>query len=180
MEQNKLEIVPKKFYKIVRVLYFMLRKGISKLKLLADLNIMISRAKLADKLSSIQNLMFQHHHPATSGNNCLSYRPVPEYELTRNFNILNKRNKHKYTPTHGENNDQVLFAVALEMAANSVAASPALPGLGRTPTVRQLRVTDSPFSLSNAEEEEDTNHVDEAAEEFIKRFHRDLFRQQHI
>lgn len=179
MEQNKLEIAPKKFYKIMRVLYSMLRKGISKLKLLADLNIMISRNKLADKLSSIQNLIFQHHHPATSGNNCLSYRPVHEYKLTRNFNTLNKRNKHKYTPTHDENNDQVLSAVALEMAANSVAASPALPGFGRTPTVRQLRVTDSPFPLSNAEEE-DTRHVDEAAEEFIKRFHRDLFRQQHI
>nr|GEW29070.1 hypothetical protein [Tanacetum cinerariifolium] len=55
--------------------------------------------------------------------------------------------------------------------------SPALPGFGRSPMVRQLRVTDSPFPLSNVDED---SHVDDAAEEFINRFYNDLRRQKQI
>ncbi|KAI3761583.1 hypothetical protein L1987_52003 [Smallanthus sonchifolius] len=61
---------------------------------------------------------------------------------------------------------------AMEMI-HSETASPALPGFGRSPMVRQLRVTDSPFPLSNVGD----SHVDEAAEQFISRFYNDLRRQ---
>lgn len=64
-------------------------------------------------------------------------------------------------------------ARTLEML-NSAAASPALPGFGKSPIVRQLRITDSPFPLRDADED---NQVDEAAEEFIQRFYNDLRRQ---
>ncbi|KAL6952881.1 hypothetical protein U1Q18_026937 [Sarracenia purpurea var. burkii] len=53
-------------------------------------------------------------------------------------------------------------------------ASPALPGFGRTPMVRQLRVTDSPFPLRDVDED---NRVDEAAEEFIVKFYKELRKQ---
>lgn len=57
----------------------------------------------------------------------------------------------------------------------AVESSPMLPGFGQTPLVRQLRITDSPFPLKS--EEDDDNYVDKAAEEFIKRFYKELRRQ---
>ena len=42
--------------------------------------------------------------------------------------------------------------------------------------VRQLRVTDSPFPLHESEDDKD-NQVDKAADEFIKRFYKELRRQ---
>jgi hypothetical protein len=66
----------------------------------------------------------------------------------------------------------------LEMLNNDqtiVEASPALPGFGRSPMVRQLRVTDSPFPLRNDDEKD--NQVDKAAEDFINRFYSQLRRQ---
>lgn len=62
---------------------------------------------------------------------------------------------------------------ALEML-HSEAASPALPGFGRSPMVRQLRITDSPFPLRDVDED---SHVDEAAEEFIMKFYKELKQQ---
>ncbi len=57
-----------------------------------------------------------------------------------------------------------------------VEASPALPGFGRSPMVRQLRITDSPFPLRDIDE--DSVHVDKAAEEFIERFYKELRQQK--
>ncbi|KAG6415794.1 hypothetical protein SASPL_123212 [Salvia splendens] len=59
---------------------------------------------------------------------------------------------------------------------SSAVASPALPWFGPSPLVRQLRITDSPFPVTDAEAEAD-NFVDEAAEEFIAKFYDDLKRQ---
>ena len=58
---------------------------------------------------------------------------------------------------------------------NSEVASPALPGFGRSPMVRQLRITDSPFPLKDIDED---SEVDKAAEEFIERFYNDLKKQK--
>lgn len=164
MEQN-LPIIAKKFLKIVKVLYFMLRKGISKGKILADLNMMMKRGKIAGK-AAIHSLMSHHHG---GGGASASGRHL-DYDAHRGFHIpfhLNKR-KHSPRPTEEE-----LMAAAVEVF-NSAAASPALPGFGPSPVVRQLRITDSPFPLRDAEED---SRVDEAAEEFINRFYKDL-RQQ--
>lgn len=68
------------------------------------------------------------------------------------------------------------FKAVLEVLNNDVVvdvASPALPGFGRSPmVVRQLRVTDSPFPVAGAGDED--CHVDKAAEEFINRFYKEL------
>ncbi|OMO82670.1 hypothetical protein CCACVL1_11820 [Corchorus capsularis] len=57
-------------------------------------------------------------------------------------------------------------------AAAAVEASPMvyLPGFGRSPMGRQLRVTDSPYPLKD----EGDSQVDMAAEEFIKKFRHKL------
>ncbi|KAG6428959.1 hypothetical protein SASPL_106998 [Salvia splendens] len=164
MEQN-LPIIAKKFWKIVRVLYFMLRKGISKAKLLADLSLMMKRGKIAGK-AAIQNLIFHHTAAAAA-------RPIKEYEFSCgtspafNFPSFKRGKRAAPAPIDAE-----LLAAALEMM-NGTAASPALPGFGPSPMVRQLRITDSPFPLCNAED----NHVDEEAERFIMKFYSDLKRQ---
>ncbi|KAI3463307.1 hypothetical protein Pfo_019970 [Paulownia fortunei] len=176
MEQN-LPIVAKKIWKIVQVVYFMLRKGISKGKLLAALNMMMKRGKIAGK-EAIQNLMFHHHAASGRGfhdSNLAFPYPLNEYEFSCSNSPaypifhLNKRKRSRAPPP----TEEVLMAAAMEMI-NSAAASPALPGFGPSPMVRQLRVTDSPFPLRDMEVD---SHVDEAAEDFIMKFYKDL-RQQ--
>lgn len=157
----------------------MLRKGISKGKILADLNMLMKRSKIAGK-AAIHNLMFHHHHHHGGDTNSAAADRHLEYEYScsnttahRGFHIpsfhLSKRKNCQPPQPSGEE----LMAAAVEMF-HSAAASPALPGFGPSPLVRQLRVTDSPFPLRNAEED---SHVDEAAEEFITRFYKDLRHQ---
>ncbi|XP_073054027.1 uncharacterized protein [Primulina eburnea] len=183
MEPN-LPIIAKKLWSRVRVLYFMLRKGISKGKLFSDLNMMIQRGKIAGK-AAIHNLMFHHHLAAASYSgrrshdaggqleyefSCSNSPAYPTFYLP-SFHI-NKRKQYSHAPPPIDGD---LLAAALEMI-NSAAASPALPGFGPSPMVRKLRITDSPFPLSDDRIDGD-NRVDEAAEEFIMKFYKDLKRQ---
>ncbi|KAH6822106.1 hypothetical protein C2S53_017717 [Perilla frutescens var. hirtella] len=174
MEQN-IPTIAKKIWKIVRVVYFMLRKGISKGKLLAHLNMMMKSGKIAGK-AAIHNIMFHHHH---HGGDASFPASLNEYEFScsssPNFRLpfhLNKRKQSSHAPPPPF--DSNAMAAALEMISSAAAASPALPGFGPSPMVRQLRITDSPFPLRDAEED---HRVDEAAEEFITKFYKDLKRQ---
>ncbi|XP_062087559.1 uncharacterized protein LOC133794355 [Humulus lupulus] len=204
MEQNA-PVVAKKIWDGVRVVFFMLRKGISKKKLLLDLNMMMKRGKIASK-AAITNLMAFHAAGSTSSRRSNVGESGPrlssgEYEFSCSntpnygpFNLGKPRRNHSHNffgcahapPTL---DDDVVTANALKAvleilnndqavmnAAAGVEASPALPGFGRSPMVRQLRITDSPFPLREADE--DSRQVDEAAEEFIKRFYKDLRLQQ--
>ena len=175
----------------------MLRKGISKRKLLLDLNMMTKRGKIASK--AITNFMTFHHHSTSSGRRShdsnISFAPG-DYEFscsnTPNFPIFHQaKRRHNLfgsafgcthaPPTHGD--DEVVTASALKAVLEvlnndqmmTVEASPALPGFGKSPMVRQLRITDSPFPLRNGD---DDCHVDEAAEEFIKKFYKNLRQQK--
>ncbi|KAG9143314.1 hypothetical protein Leryth_010229 [Lithospermum erythrorhizon] len=204
MEQN-LPIITKKFWNLVKVALFMLRKGISKSKLLSDLNMMMKRGKIASG-KAIQNLMLFHHRASSSssastGNlspdHHLFFTPkADEYEFScsnspannnnnKGFNLpfhLKKRKnagRNKHVEYEFEVADVVMKAIEMLKSESSVsvAASPALPGFGKSPVVRQLRVTDSPFPLNNVDGD---NHVDEAAEKFIKRFYKNLKKQNSI
>lgn len=204
MEPN-LPVAAKKIWSIVRVLYFMIRKGISKRKFMLDLNMMMKRGKIAGK--ALHNLMFHHHNlwaAASSShrrdNRHLSFNAPPgEYEFSCSNSPaypislfpfqLNKNRKHQNAPSINSSHffsctsspttdvDDVVAVnavmKALEML-HSEAASPALPGFGRSPMVRQLRVTDSPYPLADVEGD---SHVDEAAEEFINKFYKQLKKQ---
>ncbi|WMV35063.1 hypothetical protein MTR67_028448 [Solanum verrucosum] len=174
---QKLPVVAKNFWKIVRVAYFMLRKGLSsKRKLMFDLNLLMKRGKIAGK-AAFQNLMFQGHnnnniHQSTSKEYYeFSCSNSPAFHLP--FHINKRINKHKYDDVSMMN---AAVLKALEML-QSETASPALPRFGRTPTVRQLRITDSPFPLREADNGDMISHVDEKADEFISRFYRDLRRE---
>ena len=163
-----------------------------------DLNMVLKRrGKIAGK--AISNLMTFHHHHHHGGSTSsrhsqdlnLQFSAPREYEFSCSntpnnyFFSINKRHRnnhsHFFTCAHAPptQDDDVVTVNAVKAALETinneamVEASPALPGFGRSPMVRQLRVTDSPFPVREAEEDKD-HHVDKAAEEFIKRFYKQL------
>ncbi|KAK4719189.1 hypothetical protein R3W88_017527 [Solanum pinnatisectum] len=175
---QKLPVTGKKLWKIVRVAYFMLRKGLSsKRKLMFDLNLLMKRGKIAG-----QNLMFHGHNNNINQSTSKEYYEFscsnsPAFHLP--FNINKRISKPKHVIEHDDvsmMNAAVLNA--LEMLQSETASPDALPGFGRsTPAVRQLRITDSPFPLRDADNGDMISHVDEKADEFISRFYRHLRRE---
>ncbi|GKB42998.1 hypothetical protein Tco_0887940 [Tanacetum coccineum] len=168
MEQNQ-SVLAKKVWSMVRVAYYMLRKGISKRKLLLNLNMMVKRGKIAGK--AMQNLMF-HNHKFTTKHHSFPSPPRSEYMFSCTNSPATSNKKVEDLDIMAIN-AVLMKAMALIHSEN---ASPALPGLGRSPMARELRVTDSPFPLSSSMDE-DSHMVDEAAEKFINRFYNDLRRQ---
>ncbi|KAL8056134.1 hypothetical protein ABFX02_04G099600 [Erythranthe guttata] len=189
MEQN-LPIIAKKIWKMVRIVYLMLRKGISKGKLLAEFTLFMKRGKIAGK-AAIQHLMFHHHDAtaATSRRGGSFPAPLNEYEFSCSNSPAAAANyfrhllpfhlsKRKHSSSHApppQPIDGDMMAAAMEILGN---ASPYLPGFGPSPMVRQLRVTDSPFPLRDVDQTD--SHVDDAAEEFIMNFYKDLKQQNSV
>ncbi|GJU75867.1 hypothetical protein Tco_1272937 [Tanacetum coccineum] len=184
MEQN-LPLVAKKVWSLLRVMLFIIRKNISKQKLLLDLNMLMKRGKLAGK--ALQNLMFYHHHKSSN----FTFPPprTEDYEFSCSnspvypLSLFSSHKKHNYKKNsqkksaikedHEEIYVDAVLMKALEMPT-SATASPTLPGFGKSPMVRQLRITDSPFPISNGDED---SYVDEAAEKFIMKFYNELRRE---
>ncbi|XP_065849935.1 uncharacterized protein [Euphorbia lathyris] len=172
--------VAKKLWHIVRVVFFMLRKGISKSKIMEDFNLMFKRGnKLAGK--AIGNLIYNHNHSSFScrSDDALSFVSPREYEFScSNSPVFHHKRKHLHFPK--SYNDVATVAAVqrmLEMLNNNeaVEASPMVfPGFGKSPMVRQLRITDSPFPLKD----DGDTQVDVAAEAFIKKFYKDLKSQK--
>ncbi|KAI3422863.1 uncharacterized protein J3R85_011589 [Psidium guajava] len=190
--------VAKKLWSVVRAVVFMMRKGLlSKSKLMVDLHVMLKRGKLAGK--AIGNLMLQHYSAFTCRSDddvaCISSSfAAREYEFScsntpANNSFFHKRGKHHHRHHgHGHRRHLARYDDAgaisavqkvLEMlnSADVVEASPMLlPGFGKSPAVRQLRITDSPFPLKD--DDGDGGQVDVAAEEFIRKFYKDLKQQK--
>ncbi|XP_022756451.1 uncharacterized protein LOC111304198 [Durio zibethinus] len=197
-------VVAKKLWNIVRVVFFTLKTGILKSKIMVDLHFMIKKGKY-NAGKAISNLVFhqkvQDHLSALScrSNDAhLSFISPREYEFScrnspafypfyshkrkhRNHHFYN--NHHRFGKSAHYHYDDVTTVAAvqkvLEMLNNEAAveASPMVfPGFGRSPMVRQLRVTDSPFPLK----EEGDSQVDKAAEEFINKFYKDLKLQKRM
>lgn len=170
MEQ-KLPLVAKRAWSLMHVIFDMLKKGISKAKIMADLNKMIKGGKIAGK--SLHKLLFHHHHnwAATIFHrhpHHLPYPPPPppadEYEFSCTttpdhfpLSFLSTNKKH--------NAPAVIEALKMLTYAS--------PGFEKSPMVRQLRITDSPFPLSNGDED---GQVDADADEYITRFYNSLRR----
>lgn len=146
MEQN-LPIITKKAWNLIRVMFFMLKKGISKAKFITNLNMMIKRGKIASK--SLHNLLF-HHHKNWAVATFPRHLPPPQSDDENELSCTTTpQNQNK--DYHGlDANDAILKA--LEILA-SATASPALSRFGKSPMVKQLRITDSPFPFSNGDED---------------------------
>ncbi|XP_025884500.1 uncharacterized protein [Solanum lycopersicum] len=180
MDQN-LVVVGKKFWKIVRVALCMLRKGISKQKIMLDIKLMMKRSKTSSYKAVVQNLMYHFHHhnhnqnrhrtdQVESGN--LPFCPPHEDEYYE-FSCTSSPNldMQKHTTIHEEDvvmmNAAVMKATLEMIKGETTSSDNYFRGFGR-----QLRVTDSPFSVGEMD-----NHVDEKADEFISKFYRNLRRQ---
>ncbi|KAL4303181.1 hypothetical protein GQ457_10G000680 [Hibiscus cannabinus] len=191
METSK-PVVAKKPWNIVRIVLFMLKTGISKSKILVDLHFMIKKGKHhAGK--AISSLVFHHRvhdHFSSFGcrsNDALSFVSPREYEFscsnTPAFHLHKRKHHHHHHKSNYRYDDVTTVAAVqkvLEMLNDETSAessSPmALPGFGRSPLGRQLRVTDSPFPLKD----DGDSQVDMAAEEFINKFYRDLKLQKRM
>ncbi|CAN4098472.1 unnamed protein product [Withania somnifera] len=146
---QKLPVVAKNFWKMVRLAFFMLRKGLSlKSKLMFDLNLLMKRGKFATK-AAFQNLMFHSHNTQDHQSSWKEYYDALPAIKHEDFIMMN-----------------TAVLKALEML-QSETTSPAFPGFGRTPTVRQDAVDHGDM----------ISHVDEKADEFISHFYRDLRRE---
>ncbi|XP_028806601.1 uncharacterized protein LOC114761405 [Neltuma alba] len=185
--ETKAPVVAKKVWSIVRLVLVMLRKGIAKSKVALELHLLLKRGKLAGKALADSTLMLHHHFAAAfasrSNNHHHSFIPPREYEFSCSnspaypFASAIKR-KHKLGKSYQYDDVCTVnaFQKVLEMLNNEnskfVEASPlvTLPGFGKSPIGKQLRVTDSPFPLKD----DGDSQVDLAAEEFIKKFYKDL------
>ncbi|CAL5199930.1 unnamed protein product [Lathyrus oleraceus] len=155
--ENNVPVISKRVWSMVRVAFFMLRKKLSKGKLMKDLNMMLQRRrKLAGK--AIANLMFHHHHQGSTSS-CRSHN---SFTFTQALST-----------SHDEKMTMSAMNTILNMLNNDQAIVEASPALS---AVRQLiRVTDSPFPLRDDDEKD--NEIDKAAEDFIKRFYIQLRKQ---
>ncbi|KAL5697573.1 hypothetical protein ACHQM5_028699 [Ranunculus cassubicifolius] len=170
------QVAVEKLWGIVRVFLFMIKRGISKNKLILELHhLMMKRGKGVRK--SIEHLVLNDH----SSFSCkphdahLSFISPREYEFscsnTPAYTFHSKRKHHQHRRHHHDNNEMTSVRKVFEMLNqhDATQASPLL--FGKSPLVRQLRITDSPFPLGDCEV---SSHVDKEAEEFIQRFHEQL------
>ncbi|OWM84516.1 uncharacterized protein LOC116197883 [Punica granatum] len=194
IERSTADQVAKKAWSLLKAVFFMLRKGLLKGKFVVDLHVLLKRGKLAGK--AFGNLMVHHYSAVScrSDDAHLSFVSPREYEFSCSNSPADYTYFHYSRNRHGlglgynhrrssarlpKPNVATLAAVqrVLEMLNNEAAAavegSPAvaLPGFGKSPMGRQLRITDSPFPLKD---DGDSHQVNVAAEEFIKNFYKDL------
>ncbi|KAK1436863.1 hypothetical protein QVD17_02647 [Tagetes erecta] len=154
----------KKVWNFLRVMFLMLKKGISKSKLLADLNTIIKRGK------SLHNL------PVRPDEYEFSCTDTPPYPLS----LFKKHHRHHHmitthdalSPPLDISNDMLINVSVMKALEDMLTtANSASPVFGK-----QLKITDSPFMLSNGDDDQD-GEVDEAADKFIMRFYNDLRRE---
>lgn len=181
-------IVAKKVWSMVRALYFMLRKEKSNKKFMLNIKMMMKRGKLARKV--FHNFILHHqtkdtvvdsHHYLSSnvlpGEYIYSCSDTPLFRLkTRNGSSSHRFFSCAYATPTLEDGDEMSVNVAvmkaLEMLQSDEVVSSVDPGLGRSPVVR---ISDSPYPIREVHEEDSC--VDEAAEEFIQKFYKDLKKQ---
>ena len=204
--EPKISSISRKVWNIVKVAIYMIKKGINKRKILLDLNMMMKRGKIAGKALGNLMFHHHHDHHNHDNNNNNENDGPQEYEFScsntpmyeRYFTRKRKTHKPNYYPNdqyyvpsplpleESENVDLNEVNSMLEMILSNegassrsvLAASPLLPGLGygRSPAVRQLRITDSPFPVHSGE---DDKKVDQAAEDFINKFYSQLKQQKY-
>lgn len=191
----------KKLLHILKIIYYMLKKGLtSKNKLTMDLHLLLKRGKIAGR--ALANLIhFNHHHHSHrpkipfSSFSCrsmdpnLSFYNPREVEFSCSNTPIQKNRSKNYSydfeafiaiaktfEVLNSNNNNNMNEVS---DAESVAPSPMILFGKSTPvTVRQLRITDSPFPVK--EDEVSDGKIDKEADDFIKRFYKQLRMQQSL
>lgn len=180
-------VIAKRLWNVLRIAFFMIRKGlISKRKLMMDMNMFMKRGKLLRK--SLSNLIHHHHHHHSKQVTRTNFG-MQEYEFSCSnspnpvFFHVSKRKHHYFpcinTPDVMEDYPEEHKAVVLvpktpEYTFNfQFDASDYIPGETRSPLLSPFAVRVSNYS---SEDENDAGnvHVDNEAEEFIKKFYQQL------
>ena len=183
IETNQPMIVTKKVWNTLRIILLMFTKNIAKSKMVAGLNLLLKRSKLAAIKVMANTLTFRHHSSA-------SFVSPHDYEFSCGnspavIKFHNKSKNHHRSRDHKYNDVstiQKVLEILNDVDASSFSSPSPLvtfPGFGKSPIGKKIRVTDSPFPLKE-EEVDDHSHVDVAAEEFIKRFYKNLNLQQKL
>ena len=144
MEQN-LPIITKKLWKIAKITFFVLKKGISKKKIVQNLSLMIQRQK--------QYISTPYEYEFSCSNTPL-YR---HYFTNKRSKVHHKFDFEAKTKIH-------LDAINNMLDYTSVSEEQHI--------IQQLSITNSPFWVQN--ETECNEYVNEAADEFIRRFYSQL------
>ncbi|KMT00903.1 hypothetical protein BVRB_9g221750 [Beta vulgaris subsp. vulgaris] len=152
---------------MVKLAFFMLRKGICKKKILLNLNLIMARRK--NTLGG-KDTAFRGGSGAIRPFN-LRYAPTEEpreYEFSCSSTPLyrqyfNKKKNYKNYSFEDTHNLEVINKIMQTIVSNKEGG------------VRQPKITDSPFPSKN--EECCDHHVDQAAEDFIKSFYSQLKEQ---
>ncbi|KAI3964453.1 hypothetical protein MKX01_007143 [Papaver californicum] len=187
------KIVSKRVWKIVKIVFYMIKKGISrnnKFFMIHLQNIISKRGKIASKVT--ENMMFNYQN-SNKASQVSSYKVPRHYEFScsnspavymSSNNSKQKARGGKFSLSEEDITTVNAVQKLLEMLNNEVMTenggstilSPHLPGFGfgRTPTVRQVRIMDSPFPLKDHVADEEECQLDEDAEEFIERFYAQL------
>ncbi|XP_020204988.1 uncharacterized protein LOC109790281 [Cajanus cajan] len=164
-------IAARKLWNIVRIVFLMLRKGIAKSKAAVDLNLLLKRGKLAAAKAIAGAAVTLH---GDRNNAVVQPRRDYEFSCSNSPALFPFKRKHqRSTRCH----DDVLKMLEMLNNDNKVVEASPLPWFGKSTHLgRKLRVTDSPFPVKDEERDDhdDDGEVDLAAEEFIKRFYRDL------
>jgi hypothetical protein len=181
--ENNVSIITKRVWSMIRVALFMLRKGISKGKLMMDLNMIMvkRRGKLAGK--AITNLMFPHHHGGSTSRS----RPHDEKRLatTREYEFsCSNTPKYKFALNNKRHRNNY-FACAhapITQDEDIVTVNVVKAVLDKTVSNNEVMVGASPVLVGYEETPKDIDtdvevEVDKAAEAFIKRFYLQLGKQ---
>ncbi|KNA03127.1 hypothetical protein SOVF_212130, partial [Spinacia oleracea] len=153
---------------MVKLALFMLRKGISKKKLLLNLNMMMKRGKtvFTGKVSTTHGGFVGGGDAFQEYEFSCSNTPLYHHYFTNKKKSHHHQSYYYYGPSPEIIDDGGdINLEAINKVLDTVFSS-------------KIRVTDSPFPLQN-EEDFDDQRVDEAAEEFIKRFYSQLKEQNY-
>ncbi|XVE97594.1 hypothetical protein REPUB_Repub03eG0032900 [Reevesia pubescens] len=169
--------IAKKLSNLARLSFFMLRKGFSKSKLvLDDLQFLMKRGKFMGK--ALNELIMVTNHASMSCKSRdvhMSFVSPMEYEFSCTTSPTHQpyipfhasKRKHRYPYTRSRNRDGMVFgAMGCKDAGDY--ESPLVVPKGRRVHIRN----ESPLVLNDHEDEE--FRVDEAAEEFIQSFYKQL------
>ncbi|KAJ6361546.1 hypothetical protein OIU78_002056 [Salix suchowensis] len=189
-------LIAKKASNILRLIFLMIQKGMLKSKLMLDLHFLMSRGKILRK--ALNDIIVQQHSTLSciSRDVHMSFISPREYEFScsgspaykfysykQPYYQARRRKLHahyKHTRIHapslGSTDD---LASSICAGDGTAEGSPLVGSSGWfgtwSPMVRQVRITDSPFTMRDADED---CHVDKEAEKFIEMFYKELRSQK--
>lgn len=173
IERKPTKVLAEKLWHTVQVWYCMFYKTISKHKLMLDLNLrlLLGRSKVARKAIG-RLLSTSHHHHHHHHHRC--HRHHSKLHCLPQEDEFSNKGKHHDIYDHVSDIASIFEILnSNEWAGDDID----MVACFLTPTVRPLRVTDSPF-LIKEEDGEGGSQVDREAEEFIRRFYEQLWLQE--